>query len=258
MQRSQSPALRRDAGRGLASVLIVILIVGGIAYLANERFRSEVDQSYEKLSSWSEEAIAEDPVNYLDFVERSTKSTLADLKTSELKLAAEQAKLEARSTGAVVKIRAGEQALFDLRRRFRDAEKGGGFPVEWRGESRDREFMVEQLLSLDTELRHEKAMADTVGQTLSALNGARDRIRELRARCERQLTTITADREIARVGQLDEKTRRRFADMKAVISDGRDFVEKPGQLVSLDDIASGKVEGVDDREAALKRILEER
>ena len=69
----------RSAGRSLVTLLVIVLVVGALAWIYNERFRSEVEQRLEELSSWSEEAIAEDPVRYLDFVERRTEETLAEL-----------------------------------------------------------------------------------------------------------------------------------------------------------------------------------
>lgn len=260
MSSLHSRPFRTESGR-LLSVLIVIIAVGGIAYLVNERFRSEVDKGYEKLNSWSEEAIAEDPVNFLDFVERRTRDTLSELQTSELTLAREQAKLEVRVSTAGTKISAGRAALEELRTLFRGAEGQGRFPVTWRGQPRDRDFLVDQMISLDTDIEREESLKTAAERTLGAMGGARKRLGDLRARCERQLATLPAERELARLSQLDEKTRRRFAGMKSVIEDGARVNEDPTGLVGLDEIANPNADPTEeagDREAELRRILEGR
>ncbi|MEZ6194687.1 MAG: hypothetical protein R3F20_03005 [Planctomycetota bacterium] len=253
---SASPSRRRDAGGSNLLLVIVILfaLVAVVSWVARERFAHEVEKGIDRLESWNAAAIAEDPVRYLDYVERKTGETRATLAASRARLATERGRLEARRKEAERKITAGEAALDELREVYRAAE-AGGYPATWRETPRDRDFLRRQLVALDRELRSERTMREAVTGALAGLEDAVSRLEDLDDRCERQLATLPTEREVARLGRLDAKATERFTAMQGVLREGASAA--PGELVGLEDLVAPSAP-VADEDARIREILEGR
>lgn len=205
-------------GAFLIGTITCSVVAGGILYFFSDTFRTRADSAYRQMSEWTPENIAEDPINYLNFAEGQTREVLVQLKASEIAIAQKRAKLESMAEEATAKVTAGGKALGQLKSLFRSAEQDGSWPVEWSGQSRERDWVRRQIVMFHTQVKSQEGLADRARAGQEQLQTQLEKIHEARARCEEQVARIETNREILKVDAITSDLTDQLVSMKQVIS----------------------------------------
>jgi hypothetical protein len=148
----------------IATCIAIIVVIGAVAYVASDPFRSKVDRQLEQATSWTPENIQSDPEGYLFFargeVDEAKRKLEAGListaqrlnRTSQLLI---DRTAEADATGAL---------LQDLRAAYLEARSSNLWPAQ----VRDRMFSQQDLKAKIIEADELYESADTMKSRLLA------------------------------------------------------------------------------------------
>jgi hypothetical protein len=225
-------------------VVLAVLVLGGL-YAFSDVFRTKAKSTYRDFAEWTPENIAEDPINYLNFAEEQTKKALKKLKASEISIAQKRSKLEQMEADADRKIRAGNQALVELKGVYNAAEAAGAWPADWKEQPRTRDWVRKQIVGIHGQVQGQEKLVGKVRSGLKQLEVQQGRVVEQRGQCQIQLTEIATNREMLKVQEITDDLTEQLVSMKGLLTTIATTSEDEG-VIQLDDLAAEAEASVDD------------
>ena len=241
--------------RTVILLVIILAAVGVAAYFLSDVFSTKVDQAAERLADWTPENIAADPKGYLHFCKRQVLQTLQDLKASEIAISQTRGRMGSMQEQADSKIKVGQQALAELKKLYRSAEKDAAWPATWKDKPREKDWVKRQIVGLHKQVQQQQSLATKCREGLRRCDTELARVGELRAQANSQLGTINVAAGRIEVEELSGELKDRLIDIKAVVGALTSSAADVGGDLSLDALAREAETKVD--EGAFEAIMKE-
>ena len=243
--------------RLLAAVAIVVILAAGIWWLfPGCRYRAK--KMADKYGGWTEEARRSDPVGFIDYAAKKLGDHVAQLKNVRSELA-DARRMIGRKIAETTELSEKARSLADgFRRAYREAEAGGGYPVELSGAEYSREQLIEQVRVI---LMQRRNYTDILRELQAADATAKQKEQKLVVQVnntQAALSTLPSKREIARIDELTGRSERLLAQVNELMGRNEEILsESPVRTVeelSTVEPQSGDAALVDRQ--AVERFLE--
>jgi len=222
-------------------IIAVVVIGGGIVYFTSDVWSTKMDAAYDQYAHWTPENIAEDPVNYLNFIEKKAKEQIKDIDARRISIAQQKAKLQDMNEKAAAKVAKGEDLLRELKGLHETAKAAGddAWPVEWQGQKLAKESFGAQVKRIHTEVVNNKNIAEQTEKGVKTLEAQSNKIAEAKSDAETQLSSIAANREMLKVKQITEDLSKQWVSMKGAL-EGVDTIlgQSSNDVRSIDEITN--------------------
>ena len=228
---------------------VLILAIGtfGVLYFASDVFRTKTDATIRDMTEWTPENIAADPVNYLNFAEKQTQSTLQKLKANEISVNQQMAKLKSMQSEHQETIELGDKALNEVKTLYRDASAKQSWPVKFREKELDETMTKRQILNLAGQIDGKKKVLKTIATGIKKLEAQRSKISDARNQCQQQLAQIQTNRSMLEVQSITDDLKKQLVEMKGVLVSTTAVASADSDdLVSLDQLADDSAGSVDE------------
>ncbi|MCX7719115.1 MAG: hypothetical protein N2111_12040 [Candidatus Sumerlaeaceae bacterium] len=117
-----------------------------------EATREQIRQARE----WTPENQRKYPVEFAQYAVREAEDSLGRLEANRLRLTQHQARIRTAVEESRAKADAGGEALRELKGLYRSADTASSWPVVWRGVSRDRHWVRQNIVKLAGDVRREQ------------------------------------------------------------------------------------------------------
>ena len=232
----------------IAGAVVIAAIVVGVLYFTSDVQKTKIDAAINQYAHWTPENIAKDPLNYLNFCEQEAEKAMLNLKASEIAIAQNRGNLDGMKKTAQDKIAAGEKAVGELKTLFSQAEKDAKWPVTWQGQTRDKDWIKRQIVSLFRQVEAEKGLLVKVQDAIRRLDGQVTRVQEGRSQAQQQLAEIRTSREILKVQKITDDLTTRLVSIKEVLKVTLNTASETTGTISLEQLAAQQATTVDDAE----------
>ncbi|MCY2928208.1 MAG: hypothetical protein NTV86_01695 [Planctomycetota bacterium] len=232
--------MRRRYGKTLSALVVVgaIVLVAFLAfYFWSDVFRTKLNTAARDFSEWTPDNIAKDPVNYLNFCEDQTTKAMTSLKASEIAIGQNRAKLVGMKEDAENKVGVGEKALGELKTIYLQSEEKATWPAEWRGETRDKDWVKRQIVALHNQCDGQKKLVSKIAVGVRQLDAQALKAQEGRAKAQEQLAEITTNREMLKVQKLTADLTERLVSMKGALQATLSTATEATGVISLEQLA---------------------
>ncbi len=226
----------------------LIFIAGVGMYFFSDVYKTKMDAAVTDLTKWTPDNIASNPAGYLDFCEAETNNAFMDMKASEIAIAQNRARLVGMKEDATNKIRVGDAALVELKDTYGNAETESTWPVTWRGEPRDKDWVKRQIVAINNQVESQKRLLGKIETGIRNLEAQTAKIQDARAKSQEQLAEIKASREMLRAQNLSTELTDRLVAMRGVLQATISTASDATGVVSLDQLAIEQEGTIDDAE----------
>ena len=234
---------------GIIVLIVVIVAIGvGVVYFTSDVYRTKIDASANQYAHWTPENIAKDPENYLNFCETQANQAVTDLKASKISIAQNRASLTGRMEDAGSKITIGVKTLTELKDLYPKTEAANAWPVEWQGQSRDKDWMKRQIVSLNRQIEGQKTIKIKVQEAIKQLDVQTTRVQTAETQNQEQIAEIKTSREILKVQKITKDLTDRLISIKSALQSTISVAGDASSVVSLDQIAASAATVADDGE----------
>jgi hypothetical protein len=232
----------------IVGILIVVVVVGGILYFGSDIFRTKVDRAVEGFTEWTPENIAKDPKGYLFFCRKQTEDAIGKLKASQIGISQNRAKIDAMKTEADHKAKVGQEALAELKVLYREAEKAGKWPANWRDQDRNKEWTKRQIVGLHRQVRQQRTLSAKCDAGMKQCDVELAKAKRLMADASARLGEISVAEQSLEVEQLSKGLETQLVNMKAALQHLVGAVGDGQQDLDLDKMAKEAEAAVDEAE----------
>ncbi|MGA2498145.1 MAG: hypothetical protein ABSH20_10410 [Tepidisphaeraceae bacterium] len=236
------------ASTAIIGGIVLVVVIGLVAYFASDVFRTKVDSNVNQMTKWTPENIAKDPVNYLNFCEKKINEAVDQLRADRISVAQNKAKLTDMKDTAAAKVRTGEKVLPELKGIYEQAEKDNAWPVTYNDEKRDKDWMRTYILKINKETETQRIIFSKVDGGLKKLDTQVAKIEKAQADAQTQLADISANRELLKVQKLTDDLKDRLVTMNGAVQGVIDVAGDKGSMPSLADLTAGSTPAADTAE----------
>ena len=168
--------------------LIAVAVVIWIIYQKSPGLQSQANELKNKWTEWTEEAIKDNPVGFLEAREKNLNAVLEELKTNKGKIDEEVAKLQGAHDEHKNKVETAERLANEFKVAYKAAKDGGTWPITLAGKEYTEAQVVEQVQRLMVDKgTHSTIVEDRAKQI--------ERIAESQTKIEEQITKVTGSLE---------------------------------------------------------------
>lgn len=215
-----------------------ILILGAIgvfaaAFLLSDPFRDKVQSSYEGLTEWTPERIAEEPVLYMDHLERETKGALEKLRVQKVGNTQQLERIKGKATEADAKLGSARKALGGMKELFR----AGAYPATWETLAFDSEEQLRSaIISLAKDIENWEKKSAAYGNATAKLERNDSKINSSIQGSEALLAEIETNREVLAVKEIGSDIDGALTEMGASFAAVSAVAYQP-ETISVDDVS---------------------
>jgi hypothetical protein len=235
-------------GQFIIAVVAVVAIAGVVLYFTSDVFRTKMNSQMNQINHWTPENIAKDPENYLNFCEEQTNKALQGLKANEISVAQSRGRLEGMKEESSKKIQLGTTALNELKDLYQKSEAASSWPASWRGQNRDKDWVRQQIVALDKQVKSQQGLQGKIEAGLKSLDAQKLRIQETRTKAQEQLAEVKTSREMLQVGKITDKLTEQLVSMRGVLQATITSATETSSVISLDQLAAESTPTVTDAE----------
>jgi chromosome segregation ATPase len=209
------------------SVLAVLVLAAvGLLIWRAPGCRQRAAQVYEEYGGWTQEARQADPVGFIEYAEQQLNEHLDRLSETRRRLAeAESSLADSLEHNAQLREKAAELADA-FRAAYREAEAGGGYPVEVRGAEYTREELLEQVRLILLQRRNYEDVIEDLRETRTLAQARREQLAAQVSSTRAALSTLPSKKEIARVNQLTNRTEELLGQVNELIGENEEVLQE--------------------------------
>ncbi len=230
------------------------LVLGAIAifaaaFLLSDPFRDKMQSSYEELTEWTPERIAEEPVLYMDHLERETKGALQELRAQRVSNTHQLERMKGKASEADAKLGSARRALEGMKELFR----AGAYPSTWETLAFDSEEQLRSgIISLAKDIENWEKKSVAYGNATAKLERNDGKIKSSIQESQALLAEIETNREVLAVKEIGSDIDGALTEMAASFAAVSAVAYQP-ETISVDDV-SELTESVEDT-ALFDRIM---
>ena len=236
------------ASTAIIGGIVLVVVIGLVAYFASDVFRTKVDANMDQMTKWTPENIAKDPINYLNFCEKKINEAIVSLKADRISVAQNHAKLSDMRDTAAAKVRTGDKVLTELKGLYEQAEKDNAWPVTYNNEKRDKDWIKAYILKINKETETQRMILTKVEGGVKKLDAQVGKIEKAQGDAQTQLADIAANRELLKVAKLTDDLKDRLVTMNGAVQGVIDVASDKSSMPSLADLTSSSTPATDTAE----------
>ncbi|MEM6567233.1 MAG: hypothetical protein AAF957_02420 [Planctomycetota bacterium] len=215
--------------------IVIVAIVAVAGFLAWQNFpglRTSISKAANEYGGWTEEARKEDPVG---FIQHAQKKLAADIeKFEEARDSLDENKRNAETQ--LESFRNDEANADQLANKFRDlyqdAEASGAWPVDYLGQSYNREALIQQVTDLRTTQTNATELQAKYVEVITKVELTREELRDRISKSKFQLQRLEAEEAIVKVEKLTSDTEELLAQVNELVEGNSRIAEDPVRTVA--------------------------
>jgi hypothetical protein len=203
-------------GKAVGLVLVVV-ILGVVAYFAFPGFKAEVNKRVDKAAGWTEEARRQDPVGFIEFSERKLQENIDKFESARATLVTARSKLEDIKRENQQKLAFAEKQAGEFKLAYQKTSAGQSWPVQVAGRAYSEGDLKSQVGMI---LKEKTGFESIVKQVEAALAKSETKHSDLVTRISEskgKLGLLGAQKAIVKVSKLTADTERLMADVQDVL-----------------------------------------
>ena len=214
-------------------VIIGAIAIFAVAFFLSDPFRDKVQSSYEGLTQWTPERIAEEPVLYMDHLERETKDAIEKLRVQKVGNTQQLERIKGKATEADAKLGAAQRALGGMKELF----LAGVYPATWETLAFESEEQLRSgIISLAKDIENWQKKSTAYGNATSKLERNDGKINSSIQESEALLAGIETNREVLAVKEIGSDIDGTLSEMGASFAAVSAVAYQP-ETISVDDVS---------------------
>lgn len=225
---------KHQQGSTLIIGIIVLVVLGlGVFYIVSDPFSTKVNTALTGATEWTPENIQKDPVNYLTWALGKTKSSVSQLKTSELSLTMKRNKTTQKSDALSAQIKDGGEKLSKAKKLYKSTET---WPLQINGNDITQEQLKNKILEAHNSLENKKKLAKSHTKTNSIIKRKLTEVKNRILEAEQMKDKIATDLEIAKTNKAVAGITDIGSELNAIIATSDALSGASTDDMSLDDL----------------------
>jgi len=203
--------------RKMIGTLLVLVVLGAVAYTASPQVRFHVKTTIGQLRGWGPEARKDDPVGFTRYAIGRLQRDIAQMTEVRAELLGQIAQLASKLREQRALEAQANRLAEELRRQYHQAAAGGAFPVAFRGGLYGKDRIVAQVSMLLAEAEGYRRNAEQLEQVLQ--------------KAEEQLEKLTVQVEQSKSQLAALRVKQPMLEAKELAVDGTELVAQVDQLL---------------------------
>lgn len=213
-------------GNNMAKLIGLVLVLGVAAYFFVPGFRAKVDQQYDKVGGWTEDARRNDPVGYIEFSIGKLQENVTKFEEMRTSLVGAKAKLEQQKNENAGKIVFSEKMLGELKAKFLEVKSGKSkWPVEVAGKAYTEADLKQQVNLFLSQKEGFTALATQLDKALVTAESKGNEILTRISDSKGKLSMLSTQKEIVKLNKLTGDTEKLLATVQDVLVQNEAMVQ---------------------------------
>lgn len=242
--------------KGIFGLLVLVLILGGIAWFASPAFRGKVQKEYRERAGWTEEARRENPIEYINYAMETLKKDVEKLKSVQTEFARARTKLDEELKERQGKVQKAAFYLEGFKAKYNEAKEKNSFPVVVEDHKYTEQELVQQI---KLTLAEKKANEQVVTQMDAALKNQEEKRNVLAMRItesQAKLSLLDSQKVMLQADKLSSAGAEILKNVNDVLVENAN-VKDESPIRTLDDIAKGTAQGGNAKTAVMDKEVED-
>ena len=208
-------------------IVVVVAILGVIAYFAFPGVRAAIDQQIDRSTGWNDEARRNDPVGFIDYSIAKLDENVVRFEEARRGMAVSRAQLEEKRKENQGRVAFADRQLDAFKAAFQAAEGGKGWPQPIAGKSYGEDELKRQVAQLLSERETFQSLVGQVEKSLAQIDQRQIELVNRITKSKAARDQLTAQREIIKVNKLTSDTEQMLDQAHDVLVANEALAEKP-------------------------------
>ena len=244
--------------KGIFGLIVLVLILGGVAWFASPAFRGTVQKQYRERAGWTEEARKEDPVGYINFAMEELKKDVEKLKGVQNDFSRVRSKLDETLRDKQGKVQRASLILEAAKAKYNTAKEKNDFPVV----VEDRKYSEQELVSqIKLWLAEKKGDDQVIAQVENALKQQEDKRNQLAVRIsdsQFKVSQLESQKVILQADKLNASGQEILKNVNDVLADNDIKIkEAESPIRTIDEIAKAADKNANAKTAVMDKDVED-
>ena len=201
-------------------LLIFILVVAAfVAYMRAPGLKAKVDNLANEWGGWTEEAIDNDPVKFIEYAQEKLQENLEQFEESKGALASSKKTAEDRLASFTSELENADALAVEFRTAFQSAKATGAFPVKLVNQDYTESQVVEQVQQLLTTKKNAQARIADYQSILARVAEKESELIDRISLTGAKIQELDAQKEMVKLDQLTAEADALLAQVNEVVTE---------------------------------------